>query len=491
MTASAPTGPWIDGQFVSGTGDPLVIHSPSDGSLLWEVTSADLDQLDTACRLAQAAHQDGRWRKLPPLERQRVLMAVGALLREADLEWAERIASEMGMPLGAARFIEVPYAAAAFEFFAGLISAVGGKTVPVDIPGAPPQYLALTLQEPVGVAGLITPWNFPLMLPCWKLAAALAAGCTVVLKPAPQSPATALELGPLLQRAGVPDGVINIVPGGDEIGAALVRHDQVAKISFTGETETGKNIMRASADTIKRVSLELGGKSPLIVFDDVDLEEAVSQSLFGNFFNSGQVCQATTRVLVQSSLYEPFLARFAERAAELRVGHALDPSIDIGPLISEDRIQLLTSEIDAACRAGARVLTGGTALSGPGFLFAPTVVADVTPAMSLFQRELFGPVAAVCPFQTEQEAIALANATQYGLAASVFTRDVRRAMRMARDIAAGTVWVNTVQVLTPTAPFGGFKMSGLGRELGASGINEYLEEKTVIIDLNDQPMTYF
>lgn len=489
--ASVPIGPWIGGQFVVGHGEPLIIESPSDGKQLWTVASADAEQLDGAIRVALEAHADGRWRKLPPLERQRTLMAAGAFLREADQQWAQRIASEMGMPLGAARFIEVPYAAAAFEFFGGLIPTVGGKTLPVDIPGAPPQYLAMTLKEPVGVVGLITPWNFPLMLPSWKLAAALAAGCTVVLKPAPESPVTALELGPLLQRAGIPDGVVNIVPGGDALGAALVQHEQVAKISFTGETTTGQKVVRASADTLKRVSLELGGKSPIIVFDDVDLEEAVSQSLFGNFFNSGQVCQATTRVLVQTRVYEPFVNRLAERAAALRVGHALDPSIDIGPVISAQRQRQLMEDVEQAERLGARVVTGGRALSGPGWLFAPTVVADVTSPMPLFQRELFGPVAAVCPFETEPEAIALANATPYGLAASVFTHDVRRALRMAQNIAAGTVWLNTVQVLTPTAPFGGFKQSGLGRELGTSGLDEYLEEKTIIVDLNDQPMTYF
>ncbi len=483
--------PWIDGDFISGHGPTLDVVSPSTEELIATVTTPNAAEFDQAVRSAWEAHRDGRWRRLPALERQRVLMAVGELLRQADETLSQTIASEMGMPSGAARFIEVPYAAAAFEFFAGTIPSIHGRTLPVDVPGAPPEYLAMTLKEPVGVAGLITPWNFPLMLPSWKLAAALAAGCTAVLKPAPESPLSALALGPLLQEAGVPDGVVNIVPGGDALGEALVDDPRITKISFTGETASGRRVLQSAGATIKRVSVELGGKSPMIIFDDVDLDEAVSQSLFGTFFNAGQVCQATTRILVQSTIYEQFLDRFRSRASALRVGNALDPAVDVGPVISKKRMEVMDALVHEAVAVGARLVIGGHPLKGPGFYYAPTILADARMDMRVCQQEIFGPVAAVRPFANEQEATAMANDSKYGLAAAIMTRDVARAMRLARDVECGTIWVNTVHVLTPTAPFGGMKASGLGRELGLDGLSEYLETKTVIVDLNHQPMTYF
>lgn len=491
MTAGETHHPWVDGQARPGHGPPLPVISPSTGEVWAEVTTPAADEIDHACSSALEAHRDGRWRRLPPLERQRILMQVGSLLREQDQALARLIANEMGMPEGAARFIEVPFAAATWEFYAATVPLIHGQTVPMDIPGAPPEYLTYTLRQPVGLAALITPWNFPLLLPSWKLAAALAAGCTAVLKPAPEAPLVALELARLLQAAGVPDGVVQVLPGGDGVGEALTHHPAVAKIAFTGETASGRRVLAAAAEGIKRVSAELGGKSPVVVFADADLDQAVAQALFGVFFNAGQVCQAGSRILVQEEIYRPFLERLRERAQALRVGPATDPAIDVGPLVRGERRHVLDRRVAEAVAAGARLLTGGHALPGAGFFYAPTVVADVTPEMALGREELFGPVAAVMPFADEEAALALANRSRYGLAAAVLTRDVRRALWFAREVEAGTVWVNTSQVLSPTAPFGGWKESGIGRELGTAGLDAYLETKTVVVDLNPQPMTYF
>jgi aldehyde dehydrogenase (NAD+) len=483
--------PWIDGIPQPGHGVPLDVISPSSGEVFATVSTPNPQEIEEACALALAAHLDGRWRRLPPLERQRIMMHVGSLIREQDQVLARGIAEEMGMPLGAARFIEVPFAAATFEYFGGLIPQIHGETLPMDIPGAPPEYLTYTLRQPIGVCGLITPWNFPLLLPSWKIAAALAAGCTVILKPAPESPLTALRLAEILQEAGIPPGIVTVLPGNDMVGAALVRHPSVAKISFTGDTSTGQAILEGAAPGLKRVSLELGGKSPVVVCQDFNVDQAVSQCLFGIFFNAGQVCQATSRIYVHESLYEPFLDQFVERTRQLRVGMATDPAIDVGPVVRADRLAMMDAVVQESIQAGARVLVGGHSLPGPGYWYEPTVVADADRQMTVMQQELFGPIAAVQPFATEHDVLTEMNASRYGLAASVLTHDVRRALRMARDIEAGTVWVNTVQVLSPTAPFGGVKASGMGKELGMEGLQEYLTTKTVIVDLNEDPMTYY
>ncbi len=482
---------WVEGSPHPGHGVPLPVISPSTGAVIAEVSTPTPEEVDGACALALAAHQDRRWRRLPPLERQRILMQAGALIRAEDRTLAQGIAEEMGMPVGAARFIEVPFAAATFEYYAGLIPQIHGDTLPMDIPGAPPAYLAYTLRQPVGVCGLITPWNFPLLLPSWKIAAALAAGCAVILKPAPESPLTALRLAVLLQKAGVPDGVVTVLPGDDRVGVALVQHPSVAKIAVTGDIATGQAVLAQAAPGLKRVSLELGGKSPVIVWSDFDVDQAVSQCLFGIFFNAGQVCQATSRIYVHTALYEEFLERFVERTQTLRVGAATDPAMDVGPIIREDRIARMNALVRHSVQAGARLLTGGHGLPGPGFWYAPTVVADVAMNHPLMQHEVFGPVAAVQSFTTEEEVLTAVNASRYGLAAAVLTHDVQRALRLAQDIEAGTVWINTVQVLSPTAPFGGIKSSGMGKELGREGLDNYLETKTVIVDLNQEPMLYY
>lgn len=486
-----PRGPWIDGGVVEDAPEALPVESPSSGRVFATVGAADAALVDRAVRAAQAALAEERLLRIPPLARQRLLMDVAQAIRRHEAELARLIAEEMGMPETTARYIEVPYAAAVFEYYAGLVTAPSGETLPVDVPGAPPAYFAYTVRQPVGVAGLITPWNFPLLLPAWKIAPALAAGATVVLKPAPEAPLTALALARILDEAGIPPGAVNVVPGSDAAGEALVRHPGVHKISFTGETATGRAVLKAAADDIKRVHVELGGKSPAVVFGDADLDLAVAQCLFGVYFNSGQVCQAASRILVQRSIYEPFLERFVARSRALRVGPATDPAVDLGPLVRADRLVQVDRMVRAAVDDGARLLTGGVRLDGPGYFYAPTVLADVDPDSALARQEIFGPVAAVLPFDDADDALELAHRTIYGLAAAVFTRDVRRALRFARDLRAGTVWINTSQVLTPTAPFGGFGQSGFGRELGRAGLDAYLETKTVLVDLNEDPLTYF
>ncbi|WP_445612881.1 aldehyde dehydrogenase family protein [Geobacillus sp. YF-1] len=484
---------WIDGEWrPAASGERFDVIDPATGEVTARVADAGEDDIDAAVTVAEEAFSDRRWLAISPLERGRILRRIAELIRQHHDELAWLMTRENGMPINMARFIEIPLAADCFDFFASLVVKPQGEVLPFSVAGTAPDYMAWTVKEPIGVAGLITPWNFPLLMPTWKIAPALAAGCTMVVKPAPETPLTALKLAELCQEAGVPDGVVNVLPGRDEAGKALVRHPRVPKIAFTGETATGRHILQAAAPHIKRVTLELGGKSPNIIFADADLEQAAKSALFGVFYNSGQVCQAGSRILVERSVYETFVQLLADRANTLRMGPGMSARTDIGPVVSREQYDKVLRYIDIGRQEGAKLVAGGNARPElGGYFIEPTIFADVKPSMRIAREEIFGPVAAVIPFADEEEAVRLANDTIYGLAAAVWTNDIKRALRLARRVKSGTVWINTYQVLSPTAPFGGYKQSGLGRELGMQALEPYLETKTVICDVNDRPLTLF
>jgi acyl-CoA reductase-like NAD-dependent aldehyde dehydrogenase len=470
----------IDGAWVeAASGKTFDTLDPATGKVLARVAEGDAEDVDRAARAARRAFDAGPWPRMSPPERQKILLKLADLIEARGLELAQLETLDNGKSLAESQGVDVPSAAETFRYYAGWVNKIAGETNPTD-----PAFFNFTLREPVGVCGQIIPWNFPLLMAAWKLAPALACGNTCVLKPAEQTPLTALRLGELLQEAGVPDGVVNIVPGfGPTAGGAIVRHPLIDKVAFTGSTEVGKEIHRETASSLKRVSLELGGKSPNIVFADADVTEAVKGALIGVFFNQGEVCCAGTRLFVEEKLHDQFADAVATAAASMKQGPGLEAGTQVGPLVSQEQLERVTGYLDIGKKEGARVLTGGerNTSSGmaDGYFVKPTVFTGVRNDMRIAQEEIFGPVVALIPFKDEQDAVLQGNDTFYGLAAGVWTRDVSKAHRVARAIRAGTVWVNCYNVFDVMAPFGGYKQSGYGRELGRHALDLYTQVKSV------------
>ena len=472
---------FIDGQWVdSRSGASFSTINPATEEPICAVAEAGAEDVDRAVTAARKAFGEGAWARLSAADRGRLLWRIGDLLEKNLQEVAEIETLDAGKTIGDTTRIDVPMAADCFRYFAGWATKIEGETIPVRAP-----CLNYTLREPLGVVGQIIPWNFPLLMAAWKVAPALAAGNTVVLKPAHETPLSALRLAEIAQEAGLPPGVLNVVPGrGTIAGVALVEHPGVDKIAFTGSTEIGQEIMRRASGTLKRLTLELGGKSPNIVFADADIDGAVRGASNGIFYNQGEVCTAGSRLFLEESLHDAFLDRLQAHTAKLTQGDPLDPKTRVGPQVSEAHMNRVLSYIDKGRTEGARLVCGGSRPSGRGYFVRPTIFDDVRAEMTIAREEIFGPVLAVIRFRDLDDVVRAANDTLYGLAAAVWTRDIKKAHRAARLLSAGTVWINTYGLYDSATPFGGYKASGFGRELGRHGIMEYTQTKSVWVDLS-------
>jgi acyl-CoA reductase-like NAD-dependent aldehyde dehydrogenase len=480
---ASPITHLIDGASTSSaTGETFASINPCDGTTLADVALGDVHEVDTAVAAARRA-LDGPWKRMTPGQRSRVLWKVADLIEERSEEFAVLEALDTGKPISLARAVDVPLAVEWFRYMAGWPTKLTGSTIPVTSPAGPGNFLAYTTREPVGVVAAVIAWNFPLMLAAWKLSPALAAGNTVVLKPAEQTPLTAALLGEVLRDAGLPDGVVNIVHGdGERVGARLVAHPDVDKVSFTGSTEVGKRIITTSAGNLKKVTLELGGKSPNIVFGDADLEQAIPGAAAAIFLNQGEACTAGSRLFVHASVYDDLVAGISDIAKGIRLGNSLDPESAMGPVVSQAQLDTVLGYLDSGRDQGARAVAGGGRHGDLGFFVEPTVLVDTTPGMRVVDEEIFGPVLTVQRFTDTDEVVRAANATAYGLAGGVWTRDLALAHIVAGALRAGSVWINSYNVLDPALPFGGYKQSGWGREHGIEVFDAYTETKTIVVN---------
>jgi phenylacetaldehyde dehydrogenase len=484
---AAPKKLLIDGKWSeAASGKTFEVYNPADGSVIANVPAGQSEDIDRAVKAARRAFDDGPWGKMTPAERGRILWRIGDLIMKHADELAEIESLDNGKPLKVARVADIPLAAELFQYMAGWATKIEGNTINISVPYAPgSNFHAFTLREPVGVVGQIIPWNFPLLMAAWKLGPALATGNTVVLKPAEQTPLSALRLAELMQEAGVPDGVVNVVTGmGEDAGAPLAAHPDVDKVAFTGSTEVGKLIVQAAAGNLKKVSLELGGKSPNIVFGDVeDVKAAVQGAASAIFFNHGQCCCAGSRLFVEKEIYDQVVEGVAEVAQKIKVGPGLDPDTQMGPLVSSEQLDRVTGYIQNGLQCGARAVTGGKKREGDGYFVDPTVFVDTRPDMKMVREEIFGPVVTASPFKDPEELVSEANNTPYGLAGAIWTKDISKAHRLAKKLRAGTVWVNCYNVFDAALPFGGYKQSGWGREMGHEVLEHYTECKAVCIGL--------
>ncbi|MDT3776877.1 aldehyde dehydrogenase family protein [Nitrospira sp. MA-1] len=474
-------GQWADAR----SGKTFSTFNPATGEVIAEVAEGDKPDIDLAVRAARNAFEQGPWRKMTPSDRGKLLWRLGDLLESNLEEFAQLESLDNGKPLTIARAADVPLAVDLFRYMAGWSTKIEGNSIPISVPymrGS--QFLAYTLREPVGVVGQIIPWNFPLLMAAWKLGPALAVGCTIVMKPAEQTPLSALRLGELFLEAGFPEGVVNVVPGyGETAGAALAAHPDVDKIAFTGSTEVGKLIVNAATGNLKKVTLELGGKSPSVVLPDADLEIGIPGVASAIFFNHGQCCAAGSRLYVEKGIFDKVVAGVADQAKQIKIGSGLDLTTQMGPLVSDEQQHRVLGYLESGFAEGAQAVAGGKRFGDKGYFVEPTVLVNTKSTMKVIQEEIFGPVVCAEPFTNVEDVIAKANDNIYGLAASVWTKDLSKGHRIAAQLRAGTVWINCHNVFDASLPFGGYKQSGWGREMGHEALNLYTEVKSVCAKL--------